>query len=171
MRILWVSDHPAATSGYSVQTALTAPRLARAELADVAILASYGQQGHQGEFEGVPVYPGGHDPFAQDVIPDTARQFNADLVITLKDSFVYKPETFKGLRWCPLVPIDHDPVPPGVVSVMFHAYAPIAYAPNGLRALRGAGFDPLYAPHAYDPHAVLPDAESGSAATARVATG
>ena len=156
MRILWVSDHPAATSGYSVQTALTAPRLARAGLADVAILASYGQQGHQSEFDGIPVYPGGHDAFAQDVIPDTARQFGADLVITLKDSFVYRPETFKGLRWCPLVPVDHDPVPPGVHSVMFHAYAPIAYAPNGLRALRRAGFDPLYAPHAYDPTQFYP---------------
>lgn len=150
LRILWCSDHPAATSGYSVQTALTTTRLQRAGLADVAILASYGQQGFTSEYEGIRVYPGGHESFGQDVIQETARAWNADIVITLKDSFVYKAETFKGLRWCPLVPVDHEPLTPGINSVMFHAYAPIAYAPNGVRTLRTSGFDPLYAPHAYD---------------------
>ena len=156
MRILWCSDHPAATSGYSVQTALTAPRLQRAGIADVALLASYGQHGHISEYAGLRVYPGGHDSFGQDVIPDAAKDWRADIVITLKDSFVYKPETFRGFRWCPLTPVDHDPAPPAVVAALRGAYSPIAYAPNGVRSLRREGFDPLYAPHGFDSNQFWP---------------
>jgi glycosyltransferase involved in cell wall biosynthesis len=35
-------------------------------------------------------------------------------------------------------------------------YRPIAYAPNGFRELRKAGFDPLYAPHSFDPAIMHP---------------
>src|SRR5207253_506253 len=35
-------------------------------------------------------------------------------------------------------------------------YRPIAYAPNGFRALRDVGLDPLYAPHAYDSALLYP---------------
>lgn len=157
LRVLWASDAPWATSGYSVQTAITAPRLQRAGLADVALLTTYGLQGASLTWEGLKVYPGGADPFANDVIGQGARDWRADVVITLKDSFVFKPEAFQGLRWCPLTPIDHEPAPPAVVAACRHAYRPIAYAPNGVRALRLAGLDPLYAPHGYDPATFYPE--------------
>lgn len=157
LRVLWASDHARSNSGYGVQTAITVPRLQRAGLADMAMLATYGQHGWVGEFEGVRVYPGGADPFANDVIGQSARDWRADVVITLKDSFVFRPEAFQGLRWAPLVPVDHEPAPAAVVNVCRAAYRPIAYAPNGVRALRLAGLDPLYAPHGYDPATFYPE--------------
>src|SRR5262245_33160402 len=83
LRVLWCSDHPAATSGYSVETALAARYLK--DYCDLALLATFGQQGFVREWEGVPVFPGGSDPFANDVIGKAARQWQADVVITLKD--------------------------------------------------------------------------------------
>ena len=149
MRILWASDAPWANSGYSVETRLTAPRLA-ALGHDVAFLATYGLQGAVRDWEGFRVYHGGADSFANDVIGFCARDWQADIVITLKDSFVFKPEAFHGQRWVPMVPVDHEPIPPPAVQVVRAAYRPIAYAPNGFRELRRAGFDPLYCPHGYD---------------------
>jgi hypothetical protein len=104
----------------------------------------------------LPIFPGGLDPFANDVIPQAAKEWQADAVITLKDSFVFKPEAVQGLRFLPMVPIDHDPIPPSVTAIVRHALRPIAYAQHGYRALHDAGFDPRYAPHAYDPKVYYP---------------
>ena len=156
LRILWASDHPLATSGYSNQTRITVPRLQRAGVAQLAVLATYGQHGYQSIWEDVPVYPGGADPFANDVIPIAAKNWQADAVITLKDTPVFDPQRIQSVRWLPMTPIDHEPVPPAVLERMRYAYRPIAYAPNGVRALRAIGMDPLYAPHGYDPAEFYP---------------
>ena len=159
LKILFATDHPAVqpSTGYSLQGALAVPRIHRAGLADMAFLSTYGQHGWVSSFDGVPVFPGGSDPFANDVINRTARGWGADVVMTLKDTMVFRPETFQGVRWCPLTPIDHEPAPPAIVNVLrAAAYQPIAYAPNGVRELCKAGFDPLYAPHAYDPAVFYP---------------
>lgn len=155
LRILWVSDSPIASSGYAVETKLTAPRLA-ALGHDVALLATYGLQGGAIDWRGLKLYPGGADPFANDVIAATARDWQADIVITLKDTFVFNPQALQGVRWTPMVPIDHDPVAPGIIERLRYAYRPIAYAPHGFRALRSVGFDPLFCPHAYDPALLNP---------------
>jgi glycosyltransferase involved in cell wall biosynthesis len=155
LRILWASDAADASSGYAVETALTVPRLIGLGH-EVALLATYGHQGARREWRGIPVYPGGADPFANDVIGHAARDWRADIVITLKDSHVFRPEAMQGLRWCPLTPVDHDPLPPSITGVLRTAYRPIAYAPHGFRSLRKAGFDPLYCPHGYDPAVYSP---------------
>src|SRR5690242_11830754 len=99
LRVLWASDAPYSNSGYGVQTRLIVPRLAAH--CDIALLATYGLQGAKVEWQGIPLYPGGMDPFANDVIKDAAHDWNADIVITLKDSFVFQPERLQGVRWCP----------------------------------------------------------------------
>lgn len=166
MRVLFASDAADASSGYAVETALTAPRLARLGH-DVALLATFGHHGavrswtsdvldDAGNPITLRVYPGGADSFANDVIGHYARDWKADIVITLKDSFVFRPEAFQGLRWLPMIPVDHEPLPPAVAQIAHQCYRPIAYAPNGFRELRKAGFDPLFAPHGYDPKVYYP---------------
>jgi hypothetical protein len=56
LRILWASDAPDASSGYSVETALTVPRLIGLGH-DVALLATYGHQGARREWRGIPSTP------------------------------------------------------------------------------------------------------------------
>ena len=149
LRVLWCSDAPYAKSGYSVETAMTARRLRHH--CDLALLATFGLHGARLDWEGIPLYPGGADPFANDVVKAAAQDWGANIVITLKDTFVFNPQAFEGLRWCPLVPCDHEPAPPQVVERLRYAYRPIAYAPQGFQALRDVGLDPLYCPHSYDP--------------------
>lgn len=164
MKILWCSDSADASSGYSQITRQQVPELI--ELGhDVALLATFGHHGAVREWRpkhwppdrSIRVYPGGADSFANDVIAYYARDWQADIVITLKDSFVFQPAAMQGLRWCGLVPIDHEPIPPAVVNVARAMYRPIAYAPNGFRELRKAGFDPLFCPHSFDPKIFHPE--------------
>jgi len=154
LRVLWASDAPWATSGYSVETAITTTRLK--DHCDLALLCTFGLHGGMQEWGGMPVFPGGADHFANDVIPKAARAWQADVVITLKDALVFNPQTFTGLRWLPMTPIDHDPSTPQVIERVRQSYRPIAYAPHGFRALRLAGLDPLYAPHGFDPAVYFP---------------
>lgn len=158
LRVLIASDAAWASSGYAVQVKHLAPRLA--QHCDLALLATYGLQGSRIDWQGIPVYPGGLDPFGNDVIKDAALDWRADVVLTLKDTFVFQPDKLQGVRWCPLVPVDHDPITPQISSVLRAAYRPIAYAPHGFRSLRTAGFDPLYAPHAYDPALISPQGQN-----------
>lgn len=163
LRVLWCSDAPWALSGYSIQTALTVPRLK--SHCDIALLATFGLHGGIREWEGIPIFPGGADPFANDVIPKAAKMWQADIVITLKDALVFNPQALSGVRWMPMVPIDHDPSTPQVIERVRQSYRPIAYAPHGFRALRSAGLDPLYAPHAYDPAVYFPMDKAEARAT------
>lgn len=166
LRILFASDAPWSTSGYAVETALTTPRLTLLGH-EVALMCTFGLQGATRTWtsdvlgtDGKPitlkVYPGGADAFGNDVIGHAAQDWKADIVITLKDSFVFRPDAFQGLRWCGMVPVDHEPIPPPATQVVHAMYRPIAYAPNGFRELRKAGFDPLFCPHGYDPKVYYP---------------
>lgn len=157
MRIVVVSDAPWASSGYSVQAAQIGPML-RDLGHDVAYLAAFGLHGAQQQFNGFPVFPGGMDGFGNDAIKPAVKQFNPDIVITLKDLWVYQPQSWQvPVRWCPLVPCDHDPIPEPLVSLMRqHVYEPIAYSQFGRDQLRNSGFSPGYAPHTYNPSDYFP---------------
>lgn len=161
LSIVVASDAPWASSGYSNQVKQFVPELEKLGHR-MAFLTTFGLQGAPLEWKGIKVYPGGADSFANDVIAHYARDWRADVVITLKDSFVFRPDAMQGIRWCGLVPIDHEPIPPAVANVARAMYRPIAYAPNGFRELRKAGFDPLYCPHTYDARIFHPEDKSAA---------
>ena len=169
LRCLLVTDHPHATSGYSVQ-ARSILRMWRDLGHEAACCATFGLHGARSTWDGFPIYPGGLDGFGNDVIGSAARDFKADVVVTLKDIPVYQPQSWgPGVRWCPLVPVDHDPLPPSITHTLRSApaYATIAYSPHGQRMLHDAGFAPLFAPHCYDPATLYPE----DRAAARAALG
>jgi hypothetical protein len=72
------------------------------------------------------------------VIAKAARAWRADVVITLKDTIVFNPQAFQGLRWLPMVPIDHDPVTPMAIE-----RARASYRPSPTRRTAFAPFAPL----------------------------
>lgn len=159
LRLLLVSDSPEATSGYSIQ-ARHILRIWRDLGHEPAVVAAYGHHGQPRLWDGIPMYPGGLDGFGNDVIGPAARDFKADLVVTLKDLWVYRPQEWgAGVRWVPLVPVDHDPLPGGIAQTLraAPAYATIAYSEHGRASLTEAGFAPLYAPHAYDSRVLYPE--------------
>jgi glycosyltransferase involved in cell wall biosynthesis len=153
LRALFVSDGIHTTSGYGKQALLAVAALHRLGV-DVAALAAYGMHGttmELPELPGVKIYSGGSDGFANDVLLLAARDWKADVVITLKDAGVYRHDVMQKVRWVGLTPIDHEPAPPMVQRALRQQWQPIAYAKNGFKQMRQMGLDPLYVPHAYDP--------------------
>lgn len=154
MRILWHSVAPWLKTGYGVQTELF-PRRIRDVLGHDVAISSWSWRGGMGEFDGMPVYPHGagiigapNDNVGNEVVAYHARHWDADLVITLTDSWVFKPDSMKRIPWVAWTPVDHDPVPPKVLDTLKRGYAvPVAYSRFGERKMKEAGLSPLYVPH------------------------
>jgi FkbM family methyltransferase len=156
MNILWHSNAPWGHTGYGNQTNLFAYRLHALPEHHVTISTFWGAQGSPTVVDGVVVLPAGRDPFGNDTLHVDYLQFECDLLITLMDAWVIQAFALGDARWCPWVPIDADPPPPGVLGALSPAYQPIAYSRFGERQLRESGFEPLYVPHGIDTQVFKP---------------
>lgn len=150
---LWLSNAAFAPTGYGTQTRQVVSRM----LADghrIAVLANYGIEAMQTEWEGIYHYPRGYDAYSNDVwhpsLKDWAHRHpgGREAVFTLYDTWV-----FAGPRWDEVpvvswVPIDHQPVPPAVASWCAKPNVrPVAMAPFGAAQLAKAGIDCDMIPH------------------------
>lgn len=156
LRIGWTSNAPWAETGYGTQTAQVTSRL-KAEGHEVAIFNNYGLEGTNSEWNGIPIYQRGSDPYCNDVVPAHMHDWttrNPDIpsvLITLYDVWV-----FKGPRWADWnvaswVPVDHVPAPPDVAKWCRQDFVtPIAMSKYGQAMLQNVGIDALYVPHGID---------------------
>lgn len=152
MRILWHSVAPWIKTGYGGQTNLFVYRLQELLGHEMAISSYVMPSGGTLTHKGVPVLPRGDDRFGNDVLPQHAKAWRADLVITLTDQWIFRPEVMQHLPWLAWTPVDHDPVPPQVRSVLIKGGAvSVAYSRFGERKMREADIDPLYVPHGCNP--------------------
>ncbi len=166
MKILWHSNAPWAASGYGVQTA-HAVRILQHLGHEVAVSAMFGLDGNVLDMNGVMVVPGNGpgDPYGVRTVVRTARDWSADLVVSLLDAWVFDAAAFKehGLRWVPITPIDHEPAPAAVRRAVEGSWCPAAMTAGGLAEMETwqAERRPVYFPHAFDPdtYRVLPDDE------------
>lgn len=149
MKIHWFSNGPWVGTGYGVQTKLFLPRI-RSLGHELSATAFYGLQGGILSMNGFTVYPNGFTDYGGDILAANAKHAKADIVITLIDAWVYKPEMFQGVRWVPLFPVDMEPIPPPVLNAVKHAYQGIVYSQFGKRMAENAGLDVRYVPHAID---------------------
>jgi glycosyltransferase involved in cell wall biosynthesis len=164
MKIAWYSNAPWAGTGYGQQTDIFTELLTAAGH-DVAILANYGLNGAPRGWKGMPVYPGGYDMWANDVLSLHSRHhFNESngLILTLCDVWVIKNPALKQMPLASWVPIDHTPIPPKVAQ-FFAEYNshPIAMSKFGLAELQNLGFDASYVPHGIDTDVFRPVTEIG----------
>jgi glycosyltransferase involved in cell wall biosynthesis len=150
-----VANTPNTPTGYGVQCAQLCLRL-RAAGHEVAVIATYGQQGELGTWRGIPVYPSGWGEQSADAIHAHALHFfggdpRGGWIITITDVWGIKgplikllQEDFNVISWCP---VDHDPASPMTVDWLRHTGAvPVAMSQFGHRALAEAGLDPFYVP-------------------------
>jgi glycosyltransferase involved in cell wall biosynthesis len=158
VKILWHSNSPAVGTGYGQQTALFVPLLA-ALGHEIAISAFFGQQGAPGEWHGFTVYPSGRHPYGSDVLPQHAKHFGADIVITLMDVWALDAEPLQGLplaHWLPVDTDDGDGLQARGLSLRDHVALkatsgiPIAMSRHGARMLVKSGHNALYVPHGVD---------------------
>ena len=102
------------------------------------------------------VLPTGLTVHGNDILASHARHAKADIVITLYDAWVFDPMVTTHFRWCPWLPVDHDPAPPPVIRAVKGAYQPIAYSRFGQDRLKQAGIDAAYVPHGVDTNVYRP---------------
>lgn len=150
MRILWQSNAPWVSSGYGVQSRHFLPRI-KALGHDVAIMANFGLEGGMLTWDGMPVYPRRWDGYGQDIMCAHAQHFGADIILSLYDTWVYRPELYPaGIRWVPWLPIDHEPCPPPIAAKVSQAYDRIVYSLFAQDSLAERGIDSHYVPHGVD---------------------
>lgn len=174
MKILIHSNAPHTKTGYGVQCALLAERLHDAGH-DVAISATYGQQGATGAWrpenprnpelwdKPIRVYQCGWQVNGLDIIHNHALHWfdgdpKAGWIIPLLDVWALTENTlladFNVAAW---TPVDHYPVPPGVIAFFERSGAhPIAMSRFGEKALTDAGLDCSYVPLTIDTQVYKP---------------
>ncbi len=154
MKFLIHANSPNASTGYGVQCRYLADRL-KAAGHDVAISATWGQQGGMSRYNGMPVYPQGYLVNSDDIGTANAAHFFGDdkgWIIPLVDLWTLNhPEwrDYNVAAWCP---VDHYPVPPSVLKFFENNpdAIPIAMSRWGETYLLEAGLDPVYIPLAVD---------------------
>jgi glycosyltransferase involved in cell wall biosynthesis len=152
MKLLWYSNHPSAPTGYGTQTALLLPRLVEAGH-EVHLLNQFGGPGKgcgMAEWNGVTVWPQGSEQYSVDMIAPVAKRVDPDYIISLFD--VWPLQKAGVATEAPIVswtPVDHFPVPPAVLQ-WAKAHPTIAMSEYGQAALKDAGVEAVYIPHALD---------------------
>jgi glycosyltransferase involved in cell wall biosynthesis len=154
VKIAWWSNSPNATTGYGTQTKMMLPRL-MADGHEVAVLGLWGNQAGMDVLPtpdgNVPIFPSGAMHYGLDVIDDQARYWFGDRpgwVITLYDVWVIG-NRLKDQRIASWTPVDHYPVPPGVLK-WAREHRTIAMSKFGQRAMAEAGIPSVYIPHALE---------------------
>jgi len=147
VRVLWVSNAPWTRTGYGVQTGLFLPKL-REMGHEVSCLCYYGLEGNLINFGGITCYPKGAHPYGMDVMHAHAKNFNAGIVFSLMDSWVFQPKNLGLLPWVAYYPVDHEPMPPNVRGAIAQAFVRIAMSKSGVEETRRQGLDCYYLPHA-----------------------
>ena len=160
MRIGWYSNAPHIPSGYGQQTAQVALRL-KADGHEVAVVSNYGAAASL-NWQGIPVFADGLKQYSLDIFPAQLKAWGG-VSIGLFDAWPMMPvaNQLKDLNLAWWVPIDHDPVPPGVVD-FFNASGAFAIAMTrfGEEQLLKRGLPKervTYIPHAIDTKEMFTD--------------
>lgn len=160
--ILWHSNAPWVGTGYGSQTALFGPAISEKLGHPLAFSTYYGLQlgiqpwvSRSGKT--YKVYPQAHESWGNDVLGAHCRHWFREcgkpgVLVTLHDPWVLNPVIGQKLPVISWVPVDHDPLMPRTHNWFRNSGAvPVAMSQFGAAMLEAAGFDPLYAPHAFDP--------------------
>jgi glycosyltransferase involved in cell wall biosynthesis len=167
VKILIHSNAPNTKTGYGVQCALLAERLHDAGH-EVAISATYGQQGSSGSWKpehprrpelwetGIRVYQAGWEQQGNDILHNHAMHFFGGdplggWIIPLLDIWALVNPLLEDFNVAAWAPVDHFPVPPGVLRFFERTGAvPVAMSKFGRGGFERAGLDPEYVPLAVD---------------------
>ena len=139
-----------AQSGYSMQAVQFVPEMAKHY--HTAMVNFYGQEGGNFEYKNIKMYPKRQSTWGEDSALFHGKDFKADVVFTLQDIWTLNPQILadmsrNNLRWIPIVPIDHEPVPPAIYNRLKLAYRIVTYSKFGYEELKRVGMHSTYIPH------------------------
>ena len=162
-KILWWANAHFVGTGYGIGTAGVIFDLLKHY--HVRNLAFFGLEGKALSFNQLITYPKRFCPFGSDAAKLIVNRWNPDILITLFDIWVDESASriggagwLSGMhpRWVPIIPIDHDPIPPPTLAPASKAYRPVAMSRFGLKQLEHNGISATYIPHGVDTNIFKP---------------
>lgn len=148
MRIMFLGDRITGKSAYSKLGYEICTRLAKSghKVAHTPI----GRANKMGKqmMEGVVVQPSGDDYFSEDVVLSNYTDFRADMLITIKDTWVFNHIPKLSINFAPFAVIDHTPVSDAITGRLNTAFKTIAISRFGQMELKRKRIDSVYIPHA-----------------------
>jgi len=155
MRILWLSDRiVGGFSAYSKVSRECCIRLARMGHSVAHIPMGRANQMGSWVWQGVLILPSGGNPWGEDIAVKHYVDFKADMLITLKDVWVFQVLYKYAINFVPYVPVTHSPVSPSITSRLHTAFRVIIPSRFAQRELIHAN---LEVPVEYIPHGVRTD--------------
>ena len=100
-----------------------------------------------------------------DTLLQNYRATGAEALITCMDAWVLPPNITSQTKFCPWLPVDHEPPPKGVLDAVMPAIYPMCYSQWGTDLLKAAGIDARYVPCSAD-SAVFKPGDQAQARTA-----
>ena len=164
MRIGWYSNAPHIPSGYGQQTAQVLLRL-KEDGHEVACISNYGAATSL-NYQGIPVFADGLKQYSLDIFPKQLKLWGG-ISIGLFDAWPMVPvaDQLRELNLAWWVPVDHDPVPPGVVEFFnksgAHAIAMTRFGKEQLIKVGMPEAMVTYIPHAIDTKELFTDVGQG----------
>ena len=154
LRLLVTGAAPWVNSGYGKPWRYLLPRLHAAGHI-LAMAPFYGWRGTVSDTEvaGAPVklYPPAKDQFSNDIIAFHAKDFDAEVVITMQDVWTLGGWGLHDFAWCPNFPVDTQPVAPVVLRAIEGCHTPMVnsrWAQNEL--IEHGWFNAAYVPYGVD---------------------
>ncbi len=160
LKVMWVSNHPEANSGYAQQTQDIKKMFVKSgwDGTNFALINMFGQQGHKyQDKDGIWNYPIMDHVMGSDAMIHHGRAFGADIIISLLDLWPQNPTDLQQVpRFIPFTPIDYDPIPKAILNNLRFANRIIAMSKFGQKQLQDNGFSSTYIPHHVDTSIFFP---------------
>lgn len=152
MRLMFLGDKIiGGNSAYSKIMLETCTRLARLGHKVAHVPIGYANRmGIQRLDNDVRIYESGSSPFSEDVVEEHYIHFKADMLISLKEPWVFNYIHELPINFVPNVIIDHEPLSPAITYRLATTYRNIAITRFGQRMLKNAGYSSVYIPHGVD---------------------
>ncbi len=147
MRIIFQGDRLWGHSAYSKVIYNLSMRLLKEGHKIAHIPMSNSLKGGPFNQNGVLLYSSGQDPFSQDVAVEHYVHFNADMLISVKEPWVFSTLHKEAINFVPMAIIDHAPVSVGITSRLHTAFKVIAVSRFGQGELRRKQIESTYIPH------------------------
>ena len=163
---LWLSNSAHSNSGYGVESRDLLFRFIKAGY-DFSSTNNYGVEGYSISLYGqdliddrfkdikLSVLPKIGDPYGGDALVEHSRNNGFKVAYIMLDLFAINPQSLEqlnqiGVKIIPYLPIDQEPVPPGVLNNLRYAYKIITFSQFGQKALEGEGFASHLIPEGID---------------------
>lgn len=152
MRILFVSDSPTVPGAYGIQSRMLVKWMQEAGHDVLYFGTTY--YGPPLTIDGIRLVGGAArgDLFGDSLINYYADRHQADIIMTLKDPYVFNPNALRRFNrpWVPIVPIDTEPLNVATMNQLSYAFRPVAVTRIGQEMMREQGIAAYYAPHVID---------------------